>query len=61
MANDNSKVSKKEARYRDSPNGQQSCGKCTMFIQPDRCDTVAGKVVSAGWCSYYEAKKDADE
>lgn len=55
------KVSKEHAEYRGSPNGQQSCGRCTMFRQPDKCTTVAGKISPAGWCKYYEAKKDAED
>lgn len=61
MASNNTKLGKKEAKYRDHPNGQKSCGKRTMFEPPSSCDTVMGKIVSAGWCEYYEPKKDADE
>lgn len=61
MANDNGKLSKAYAKYRDNPNGQQCCRKCTMFRQPQSCTTVNGKILPTGWCTYYEPKKDADE
>lgn len=59
--NNSGKVSKDYASYRSSPNGPQCCAKCTMFRQPQSCTTVNGKISPAGYCKYYEKKKDAEE
>jgi hypothetical protein len=47
-------LSQQEAGYRPTPNGIQSCGTCTLFIRPDGCRTVEGKVERTGWCRLYD-------
>jgi 8-oxo-dGTP pyrophosphatase MutT (NUDIX family) len=47
------KASKSEAGYvDDSPTRQ--CETCTMFMAPDACTAVRGKISPDGHCNYYE-------
>jgi hypothetical protein len=48
------KVSKATARYQSMPNGIQSCSICSLFVAPDRCKLVIGKVSRDGWCSLFD-------
>ena len=51
-----SKVSKDQAKYQDSPKGEQRCDGCVHFLAPDGCKVVDGKISPAGWCALYAAK-----
>jgi hypothetical protein len=49
-------IPKEAAMYQFRPNGQQRCGICAHFIQPDKCEIVAGPIDPNGWCRYWRAK-----
>jgi hypothetical protein len=48
------KVSKATAHYQNTSNGMQSCSICSLFVAPDRCKSVIGKVSRDGWCSLFD-------
>lgn len=50
-----SKFSKAEAEYQDTPKGEETCGYCNFFEEPDGCRVVEGKVHADGWCKYWAA------
>ena len=47
------KMTKKQAEYRDTPNGIYSCGMCTLFERPKSCKVVEGEVSQDGWCKAF--------
>lgn len=52
------KVSKTQAKYQDTPKGEQSCAKCLHFLAADSsCKIVEGKVSPQGWCQLWAAKQ----
>jgi len=58
LAEAQSKVSKKTAKYQDHPKNGQQCSTCNFFRPPKSCQLVAGDISPNGWCSFY-AKKAA--
>jgi hypothetical protein len=48
------KESKAVARYQDSPNGNQRCGRCTHFRKPNGCEIVNGSISPNGWCRHFK-------
>jgi hypothetical protein len=48
------RVSKTVALYQDQPRDIRSCASCTLFVRPDRCKAVLGKVSPDGWCKLYD-------
>ena len=42
---------KKQFKYQDKPgkNGQK-CAGCSLFVKPDKCKIVTGKISPNGWC-----------
>lgn len=48
------RVSKAAALYQDQPKDIRSCASCTLFVRPDRCKAVIGKVSPNGWCKLYD-------
>ncbi|MDA8257107.1 MAG: high-potential iron-sulfur protein [Betaproteobacteria bacterium] len=52
------KVSKAQAKYQDTPKGNQNCAKCLHFVAADStCKVVEGKVSPQGWCQLWAAKQ----
>jgi hypothetical protein len=49
------KVSKRSARYQDSPKGSQQCSGCTHF-RGGTCEIVEGQISPNGWCRHFKAK-----
>jgi hypothetical protein len=49
------KASKGSVAYRDSPNGDQNCANCRLFISPNACKSVEGAVSPNGWCKIWKA------
>lgn len=45
-----------DIQYRPFPKGTQWCSRCTMFVPPDGCTLVAGKISRDGWCKKFELK-----
>lgn len=50
------KISKAMAHYQDHPHEKQHCGVCENFHAPHSCEVVEGRVMSNGWCRYFEAR-----
>lgn len=50
------KSSKETADYQPEPKGKQKCNRCTMYLPPMGCSSVAGKISPQGWCKYWEAE-----
>jgi hypothetical protein len=48
------KVSKAQARYQDHPMDVRACAACTLFVAPDACKAVRGKVSPDGWCNLFD-------
>ena len=48
-------TSQLQAEYRDTPNGLQMCGTCTLFVRPHGCRVVEGAVERTGWCRLFDA------
>ena len=51
-----SKVSKKVAKYQDTPKNGQKCADCNFFRPPKSCQLVAGDISPNGWCSFFAKK-----
>ncbi len=47
-------ITKQAAQYQDQPKDVRSCASCTLFVRPDRCKAVIGKVSPDGWCRLYD-------
>lgn len=48
------KKSQKAVDYQGHAKGGHSCNTCKAFQGPNKCKTVEGFVVPAGWCNLYE-------
>ena len=48
------KVSQAQCRYQDKPKGIQSCALCAVFVKPDLCKVVEGRVSPDGWCTLFD-------
>jgi len=52
-------VPKAAMQYRDTPNGQQDCSKCSLFIPGSSngtCKVVDGSISPHGYCVAFAAK-----
>jgi hypothetical protein len=49
------KITQATAKYQNTPNGQQRCGRCTYYkgVLVDNCDIVAGGISENGWCASF--------
>lgn len=50
------KVPKAEVNYQGKPNGSEQCAKCTMFLPPNSCTDVRGRISRNGWCELFELR-----
>jgi hypothetical protein len=42
---------KKQFKYQDKPGPHgQKCSGCKLFIKPNKCKVVTGKISPNGWC-----------
>lgn len=48
------KLTREAAHYQSTPKGIQSCSICALFVAPDRCKSVTGKISAQGWCSLFD-------
>jgi hypothetical protein len=49
---------KKQFKYQDKPGPKgQICAGCSLFIKPDKCKVVTGKISPKGWCIAWAPKK----
>jgi hypothetical protein len=46
-------VSKADANYREGTRARH-CGICTMFVWPDACTKVRGKIDAGDLCDYFK-------
>ena len=42
--------------YQDGPKNGKRCDGCNLFVSPDACKSVSGKIAAAGWCKLWVAK-----
>ncbi|HEX5508486.1 MAG TPA: high-potential iron-sulfur protein [Pseudolabrys sp.] len=56
VADAQSKVDKKTAKYQDHPNKDQHCAVCRFFRPPKSCQLVQGDISPNGWCSFFAKK-----
>lgn len=56
VAEAQSKVSKKLAKYQDSPENGKHCSECDYFIKPHSCHLVEGTINPNGWCQFFSNK-----
>lgn len=49
------KASPSSVGYRGSPSGDQNCANCSLFISPNACVSVSGKISANGWCRIWKA------
>ena len=47
------KMTRQQAKYRDTPDGIYSCGMCTLFEKPNACKVVEGEISIDGWCKAF--------
>jgi hypothetical protein len=40
--------------YRTTPNGDKECSNCKLFVAPDSCQKVDGKISSKGYCVLWQ-------
>jgi len=53
------KISRADAKYQTTPDGQQRCEICLQFEPPDHCKIVQGPITPHGWCQYFAARENA--
>ncbi len=53
-ASEAKKATQEAVRYQNTPKGIQSCEFCSLFIKPDECKVVEGKVSPDGWCAVFD-------
>lgn len=47
------KLPQQSAGYQPTPKGDRECSNCKLFIAPDQCQKVAGKISPHGYCLLY--------
>jgi hypothetical protein len=50
------KLPQKSAGYQPTPKGDRECSNCKLFVPPDACEKVAGKISPHGYCLLYQKK-----
>jgi hypothetical protein len=50
------KITHEQAKYQDTPKGDQKCATCVQFQPPSSCKIVADPISPNGWCQFYAAK-----
>lgn len=53
------KVSQANAKYQDTPKGEQRCDICINFEPPNQCRFVVGPISRQGWCQFFAARENA--
>jgi hypothetical protein len=44
------KLSQADAKYQDTPKGDQRCDGCMLFQPPNACKVVQGEISLRAWC-----------
>jgi hypothetical protein len=47
------KLTQGDVAYQHKPRGEQRCDNCRVFVAPDGCNSVQGRVSPAGWCNIW--------
>ena len=55
-AADDSGGTKASFKYQEKPKGAQECDKCSLFMAPNACKVVKGKISPKGWCIAFAPK-----
>jgi hypothetical protein len=50
------KLSQPDAKYQDTPKGDQRCDGCMLFQPPNTCKIVQGEISPSGWCQLFVKK-----
>ena len=50
------KLSQADAKYQDTPKGDQRCDSCMLFRPPNACKVVQGEISLSGWCQLFVKK-----
>lgn len=50
------KLPQKSVGYQPTPKGDRECSNCKLFVAPDACEKVAGKISPHGYCLLYQKK-----
>lgn len=50
------KMAQNAVRYQDTPKDGKQCSGCNLFIAPNACKTVDGKIAPTGWCVIWVKK-----
>jgi hypothetical protein len=48
------KLPQKSVGYQPTPKGDRECSNCKLFVAPDECQKVAGKISPHGYCLLYQ-------
>ncbi len=48
------KASQKVVKYQETAKGNQMCSNCKLFVAPNACQTVDGRISPDGWCMVYQ-------
>jgi hypothetical protein len=54
------KISKEDAKYQNTPKGDQRCDGCISFQPPSACKFVQGDISASGWCELFAPKIPKD-
>jgi hypothetical protein len=52
-ASTQTKMSKQDAEYQDTPKDIRMCATCTLFEAPRSCKVVEGDISPNGWCKVF--------
>lgn len=47
------KLSQGDVAYQAFPKGKQRCDNCRVWVPPDACNSVQGKIAPQGWCNIW--------
>jgi hypothetical protein len=50
------KMSQADAKYQDTPKGDQRCDGCMLFEAPNACKVVEGQISPSAWCQLFVKK-----
>lgn len=51
------KITKAQAEYVNHSEGNQRCGNCNMYRDPNTCTLVEGYIYPEGWCKFWRARQ----
>ena len=54
------KISQADAKYQDTPKGDQRCDGCISFQPPNGCKFVQGDISPSDWCQLFASKMPRD-